>query len=269
VTQTLDPLIGRERELNTVSAVLAARQPAFVVISGAVRMGKSALLGAMRERARDNGWFVIPGDDEAFEIHEGISVASMQGMLGDLLADLNRGPGANPFTASAPTDGASQSPPAVVTSLLAGAPLTSVAETFPGAGGLLNALRRAAPVMVAVDVRMSDLTQRSWLTGKFWPTVRDAGITVAIVAVVVDRDDEHALARAATDVLRLGPLDEKAVRSYLETVTSSLPTEELDAYAEAIRHDPGLLSSFSRLLPLVEAPATSSPSPQQGGGSHR
>ena len=269
MAQTLDPLIGRERELETLSAVLAARQPAFVVIGGAVRMGKSALLGAMRERARDDGWFVVPGDDEALEIHEGISVASVQGMLGDLLADLNRGPDTNPFTASAQADGAAQSPPAVVTSLLAGARLTSAAETFPGTGGLLNALRRAAPLMIAVDVRMADRNLRSWLTGKFWPTVRDAGIAVAIVTIVVDEDDEQALARAATDVLSLGPLDEKAVRSYLETVTSGLPTEELDAYAEAIRHDPGLLSSFSRLLPLVETPATSSACPQNGGGSHR
>jgi hypothetical protein len=271
VMQTLDPLIGREREMETLSAVLTARQPALVVIGGGVGMGKSALLGALRERARDDGWFLIPDGDEALDIHEGISVASMEEALEALLSRLNRGTDANPFTAPAPApapgDGASPSPPAVVTSLHAGTQLTSAGGRFAGAGRLLDTLRQLAPAMIAVDVRMPDPTLRSWLTANLWPTVRDAGIPMAIVAVVVDEEDEQALARAATEVLHLGPLDGNAVRSHLETLTSGLPANELDAYVEAVRHDPGLLSSFSRLLPLVAAPANS-PSPEDGGGSH-
>jgi AAA ATPase domain len=267
VVQTLDALIGREREIDTLSAVLVACKPALVVIGGAVGMGKSALLGAMRERAREDGWFLIPDSDEALDVHEGISVASMQEALEDLLVGLNRGTDADPFAAPVPSDVASRSSPAVVTSLLAGARLTSAGGRFPGVGGLLDAMRQLAPIMIAFDVRMADRALRSWLTAKLWPTVRDAGITMAIVAVVVDQEDEQALARAATEVLHLGPLDGKAVRSHLETVTSGLPAKELDAYVEAIRHDPALLSSFSRLLPLVAAP-TSSPAPESGGGSH-
>jgi hypothetical protein len=271
VVQTPDPLIGREREMERLSAVLKARQPAFVVIGGAVGMGKSALLGAVREQARDDGWFLIPDGDEALDVHEGTSVASMQEALDALLTSLHRGTDANPFMAPAPvpvpSDGASPSPPAVVTSLLAGERLTSAGRRFPGAGGLLDALRHLAPVLIAVDVRMPDQALRSWLTERLWPTIRDAGIPMAVITVVVDQDDEQALARAATEVLHLGPLDGNAVRSHLETVTSGLPANELDAYVEAVRHDPGLLSSFSRLLPLVAAPV-SSPSPKDGGGSH-
>jgi hypothetical protein len=272
--QTLDPFIGRERDLNTLSAVLAARQPALVVIGGAVGMGKSALLRAMREQARDDGWRLFPDADEALEVHEGMSVASLQEALEGLLADADRGTDRKPFTASAaaptptPSDGASQSLLAPVTSLLAGAPLTSTGPRFRNVGGLLDALRQLAPAMIAVDVRTPDPAVRSWLTAKLWPAVRHADVIVVIVAVVVDKEDEQALARAATKALHLGPLDASAVRSHLETVTSGLPAKELDAYAEAISHDPGLLSSFSRLLRLVAAPTTSSPPPKNGGGPH-
>jgi len=269
--QTLDYLIGRERELETLSGVLAARQPALVVIGGAVGMGKSALLGAMRQRAGDDGWCLLPAGDEVLEVHEGMSVASLQGALEGLVAYVGRGAERKPFTdppASAPGDGTSQSPPAAVTSLLAGTRLTLASWRFRAVSGLLDPLRQLAPAMIALDVRLPDRAVWSWLTAKLWPAVRAADVTTVIVAVVLDKEDERALARAATTVLHLGPLDARAVRSYLETVTSALPPSELDGYAEAIRHDPGLLSSFSRVLPLTVPPATSSLPPTSGGGPH-
>lgn len=129
---------------------------------------------------------------------------------------------------------------------------------FWAGGGLIDLLRQLAPVMIALDVRMPDRAVVSWLTAKFWPAVRAADVTTVIVVVVVDKEDERALASAATTALHLGPLDVDAVRSHLETVTSALSPSELDGYAEAIRHDPGLLSSFSRVLPLTVASATGS-----------
>ena len=266
--QTLDYLIGRERELETLSDVLAARQPALVVIGGAVGMGKSALLGAIRQRAADDGWRLLPDGAEVLEVHEGMSVASLQGALERLVAYADRGTEREPFTAptaSAPGDGTSQSPPAAVTSLLAGTRLMSASLRSRAVGGLLDPLHQLAPAMIALDVRTPDRAVLSWLTAKLWPAVRAAGVTTVIVAVVVDKEDERALASAATTVLHLGPLDAHAVRSHLETVTSALSPSELDGYAEAIRHDPGLLSSFSRVLRLTGAPATSSAPANEAG----
>jgi hypothetical protein len=269
--QTLDYLIGREHELETLSRVLAARQPALVVIGGSVGMGKSALLGAMRQRADDDGWYLLPGNDEVLEVHEGMSVSSLRGALEGLVAYADRGTERKSFTdpaAPAPSDGASQSPRAAVTSLLAGTRLTSASWRYRAVGGLLDSLRQLAPVMIGLDVRMPDRSVWTWLTAKLWPAVRAADVTTVIVAVVVDKEDERALAGAATTVLHLGPLDVGAVRSYLETVTSALSPSELDGYAEKIRHDPGLLSSFSRVLPLAVAPATSPPPLKNGGEPH-
>ena len=264
----LDYLVGRERELETLSDVLAARQPALVVISGAVRMGKSALLGAMRKRAGDDGWCLLPGADEVLEVHEGMSVDSLQEALEGMVAQADRETERKPFTApqaSAPGDGTSQPPLAAVTSLLAGTRLMWANWRFRAVGGLIAPLRQLAPVMIALDVRMPDRAVSSWLTAELWSAVRTADVTTVIVAVVIDKEDEQALATAATTVLHLGPLDVNAVRSHLETVTNALSPRELDGYAEAIRHHPGLLSSFSRVLPLAVAPATASPPSTKGG----
>lgn len=265
--QTLDFLIGRESELETLSGVLAARQPALVVISGPVRMGKSTLLGAMRNRAGGEGWQLLPDAGEVLEVHDGMSVTSLREALEGMVASADRERERKPFTAAqaAPDDGTPRPPLAAVTSLLAGTRLMLGNWRFRAVGGLIDALRQLAPVMIAFDVRMPDRAVSSWLTTTLWPALRAADVTTVIVAVVVDKEDERALARAATTVLHLGPLDVRGVRSHLETVTSALSDRELDGYAEAIRHDPGLLSSFSRVLPLAVAPAASSPPPTKGG----
>jgi hypothetical protein len=266
--QTLDYLIGRERELETLSDVIAARQPALVVISGAVRMGKSSLLGAMRQRAGDDGWRLLPEADQVLEVDERTSVASLQGALRSMVAYADRETERKPFTvppALATGDETSQPPLAAVSSLLAGTRLTPASWRFRAVGGLIDPLRRLAPVMIALDVRTPDRAVSSWLTAKFWPAIRAADVTAVIVVVVVDREDERTLTRAATTRMRLGPLEAGAVRSYLETITSALSPSELAGYAEAIRHDPGLLSSFSRVLPLTVAPGTNSPPPPKEG----
>lgn len=97
--QTLDYLIGREHELEMLSGVLAARQPALIVIGGAVGMGKSALLGTLRQRAGDDGWCLLPGGDEVLEVHDGMSVASLQEALEGLVAYADRGTERTPFMA--------------------------------------------------------------------------------------------------------------------------------------------------------------------------
>ena len=261
-------LIGRDRELETFSGLLAARQPAFVVIGGAVGIGKSALLGAMRQLASDDSWYLFPAGDEALTIDDQMSVPSLVTTFEDLVADADRGMERRPFVgleASTSGDGGSQVPIAAVSSLLAGTRLTSARSRSRAAQGPLDALSQLTPIMVALDVRTPDQAVRSWLTDKLWRAVSDAGIATIIVAVVVDKEDEAALAKSATRVMHLGPLPARAVRLVLEKVTSGLPDSELDGYAEAIRNDPGLLSCFSRLLPLVAAPATSSPSEEDRG----
>jgi hypothetical protein len=218
----------------------------------------------MRQQAGDDGWRLLPGDDQVFEVHEGTSVASLQEALKGAAAYADRETERKPFTVpqtSAPGDETSQPPLAAVTSLLAGTRLTPARWRSRAVGGLIASLRQLAPVMIALDVRTPDRTVSSWLTAKLWPAIRAADVTTVIVAVVVDREDERALARAATTAVRLDPLDVQAVRSHLETITSALSPGELDGYAEAIRHDPGLLSSFSRVLPLAVAPATDAPPP--------
>ena len=261
-------LIGRDRELETFSGLLAARQPAFVVMGGAVGIGKSALLGAMRQLASDDSWYLFPAGDEALTIDDQMSVPSLVTTFEDLVADADRGMERRPFVgleASTSGDGGSQVPIAAVSSLLAGTRLTSARSRSRAAQGPLDALSQLTPIMVALDVRTPEQAVRSWLTDKLWRAVSDAGIATIIVAVVVDKEDEAALAKSATTVMHLGPLPARAVRLVLEKVTSGLPDSELDGYAEAIRNDPGLLSCFSRLLPLVAAPATSSPSEEDRG----
>jgi hypothetical protein len=266
--QALEYLIGRERELETLSGVLAARQPVLVVISGAVGMGKSALLGAVQEQAGGHGWRRLPDGDQVLEVHDGMSVASLEEALKSMVAHADRETESKSFTvppAQAPDGETSQPPLAAVTSLLAGKRLMSASGRSRTVSGLIDPLRQLAPVIITLDVRTPDRAVSSWLTAKFWPAVHATDAAIVIVAVVADRGHEQALAKAATTVLRLGPLDFRAVRSHLETITSALSPEELDGYTEAIRHDPGLLSSFSRVLPLTVAPATNSPPPLKEG----
>jgi len=255
-------IIGRERELETFSDLLTAHQPAFLVIGGSVGIGKSALLNAMRQAAEDGSWHLVPDGDEALTIDDQTTVASLEAAIKNLVVDAGRGAERKPFVGPETVtsgDGIPQVPIAAVSSLLTGTSLTPVSSRYRAVSGLLEALRQLAPVVISLDVRAPGRAVRSWLTTNLWPAVRADRIAAVIVAVVVDQEDEAALARSATNVLHLGPLPARAVRLHLESVASALTDSELDGYTEAIRNDPGLLSSFSRLLPLLATSATSSP----------
>ena len=56
------PLLERERQLTRLSALLAAArsgQPALAVVEGSAGAGKSAVLGALKARAREQGFMVL------------------------------------------------------------------------------------------------------------------------------------------------------------------------------------------------------------------
>src|SRR5215213_9619520 len=57
-------LIGRDKELAQVEAILKHRKSALVVVSAPAGMGKTSLLQEIRARAMEQGWHTTYSDSE-------------------------------------------------------------------------------------------------------------------------------------------------------------------------------------------------------------
>jgi hypothetical protein len=228
-------LIGRDRELSELKALLDAPRGSLALVTGPLGMGKSTLFGALADHARQDGWRVVGDADGArLTIHPDATETSVAERLRELLR-------LDPLHAAAvrppPKRGRAGFP----------SPAGKYARTYsPALGDLILSL---APVLIIVDGYWPPPELERRLISHVLPQLRPGRVVLGIAA------DEEAsterLAAEATCVLRLGPLDEVAVRALLESAAASctpLTARETETYVRAAANEPRLLLPLRRVL---------------------
>jgi hypothetical protein len=220
-------LIGRDRELAEVGAILEQRKPALVIVSAVTGMGKTRLLQMIAARAVEQGWHAAYSDSEGeLSVVPATTEESFRDRLLELL-DISTEDGV-----SDTTTGRSR-------------PLHLLAER----------LRRRAPALVVIDGYRPEPGFASWFVNRFIKDVRQAG-TPVVVVVADQAGNVEGLRPSADKTLTLGPLDWQAIRDHFESVGQQIapPMEpaELEVYVEAASKDPEKLDILTRVLTLAQ-----------------
>lgn len=222
-------LIGRDKELAQVEAILEHHGPALVVVSAPTGAGKSSLLQEIYARATEQGWRAAYSDSEG---PFSVAPSTTERTFGQRMLEL-----LGVFTSEAfsPT----------MTSQVWADPLHS----------LLDQLDRREHVLLIIDGYEPEPRFAHWYTSSFIEGVRYAEAPVAVI--VSDQSSNLAELRPIADeVIDLGPLDQQAVRQHLELIGRQIapPMEasELDAYVKFACKDPGKLAFLKRVLTLAQ-----------------
>lgn len=254
-------IVGRDTELRLLRAPLERHTAALALVCGEAGIGKSTLVRAVREEARQRHWLVIPNDDEAIEVGYGDNDVTFLREFKRQLTHALTQRGDEPI-ARAEEEPPHQRVRAKVKSLLAGTELPAMTPGRRRSSELSSQLRQAAPVAVTVNLHAPDTGMARWF-GKLWRDIRAEDGPVVVLAML-DEDPEPSLATAADQIIRLGPLGRDEVLVRLVAAAGQLPMRELIDYAEVIRNDLRLFDSYLRLLPLTR-PTTPSPSSSARG----
>jgi hypothetical protein len=237
-------LIGRDRELAQVDAILERRQPALVVVSAVTGMGKTSLLRVVEARAIEQGWHtayrdgegelsVVPATtEETFreQVLTLLGISTEENFV-DTITD-------QPRLRALPT--------------------------------LAEQLRRRVPVLLIIDGYRTEPGFDDWFTKRFIEDIKRDEMPVIIV-VADQAGNVDRLRPFADEVITLGPLDQQAVKQYFESIWQRIvpPMEagELGVYVEAACEDPAKLAILTRVLALAQpGESSTSLSSTYGGG---
>jgi hypothetical protein len=220
---------ARARELAHLHAVLAARRPALVVLTGAPGMGKTTLLETWGARASALGWEVAGGD--ACRRLAVTPSTDERGFRAALLA------------ATCETDDGARRARARAT---VSAPPARRRALDP----LLNELARRAPFLVLLDDYCPNPQFAEWFEDGFLPELSRCGAAVVIGAAVRVAE---CLSHRADRVVALGKLAPADVHEALASLGGALRPPlapyELEVYAKEARV-PAVLDSLMRVLKL-------------------
>ena len=223
---------ARARELAHLHAVLAARRPALVVLTGAPGMGKTTLLETWAGRATALGWEVA-GGDACRRLTVGPSTDERAFRAALLAATCENDNGARLARARATVS----APPARRRTL----------------DPLLNELARRAPFLIVLDDYCPNPQFEEWFEDGFLPELRRCGAAVVVGLAV---RGPHHLGDDADRVVALGKLAPADVHAALASLDGALPTplepREREVYLQQARV-PAVLDSLLRVLALEAA----------------
>jgi hypothetical protein len=226
-------LVARDRELAALDGLLESGEPKLALLQGEDGAGKSSMLRAVEDLARQRGWAAVRSrDDRSLRI--GASTTER-----DLLFEVER----------------LIETPVAHTATVASATLRRRKSAAPHP--LVVRLAEEAPVAVLIDGYRPSAELARWWTTEVIPGLREEGCPVLVA--VADRDEPLApLVPLADLVIELGPLDRTALAHFLRAVGDGLAPplseEELDAYVDATSAAPGQLSPLLAALELAKAP---------------
>jgi hypothetical protein len=230
-------LVGRDRELSQIEAILKHGRPALVVVSAATGMGKTSLLREVHERTIKQGWHTAYSDSEG-----GLSVVpttTEETFRQRVLTLLDISTEESYFDTLT-----SQSQPSSLHSLP-------------------EHLRRWAPILLIIDGYRPAPDFANWFTTSFIENVTHAG--APLVVVVADQGGNvDGLLPFADKIITLGPLDPRSVKQHFESVgrqiAPPMKEAELDIYVKAACKDPARLVALTRVLMLAQPGEVSTPS---------
>ena len=220
----------REAEHRALYEVLAARQPAVVLVCGSPGMGKTWLLRELRARTTSESWYVasdLDGGDLRIDPQ-----TSPRDFRSGVLDAIKTEPGDDRSRIRRET--AKADPPAHSRRL----------DPF------VEELARHAPVLIIIDDYRPGAAFARWFEGSFLPQARECA--AAVVVVVAQPLGGGRLAGLATvPGVELSGLAPDEIRWVLQRDTADvdppLSGEELDVYAQEIRN-PQELGSLIRAL---------------------
>jgi hypothetical protein len=222
-------LIGREHELDRLGAVLAKAEPAVVVVSGRVGVGRHALVHGACRQAR---WTLLPSESLGLYIEPR---TTPDGFAMRLRGILSVPSGATGATDESALEAAGSDPDALARVLASFAPLVLLLERYRPQ----RALDR-------------------WFADLVLPALRRAEAAV-VLAILDPPEDETRLTRLAEIRVELGALEPQAVRPEIEAAAESafppVDEAELTVYVRGIADRPGVFDSLVRLF-AVELSAT-------------
>lgn len=252
------PLIGREREVALLRSVLERREPAVVLVTGPVGVGKSVVLQEVERIARGLGWNTAyqdergrlqidpttGGDDFCDRVCELLGLTD-EDEPGALLGGLQ----------TYPASDVGRDPDAVVPSRL-----RALARQ-------LRRLARTAPILLIVDSYQPDPAfAREFVRAFVKELARDRA---SVVMMVADRPRNGGLSLPATETVTIGPPAAPAIERYFQDLGRRLQPPmrppELDAYVHRAREDPESIPALTALLELTvtgTGPAPAGPAPQ-------
>jgi len=219
------PLLGRRAEVSHIDTLLTQPESRFVLVSGAVGMGKSKLLRECDSRAGRCGWMVAKGyEDEVLRVtHETNQVTFCRQLWCSLAA--------------------------TSTSTAVKTPNISIQVDQ-----VLDRINAFVKVLVLIDGFHVSPEFSPWFKDVFLAALKHC--RAPVLTMVADISAElTALETLADEQINLGPLDRAEVREYFlaikELVAPPLKETEIETYVEQGSPHPDLLAGLLRLLPLA------------------
>ena len=210
---TRDTAVGRDAELAVLEEELSGARAGLVLVVGEPRIGKSHLLRALRWQAAARGTVVVPEDADSDG--EWVSVDKQM-----TIEDFRR----------------------------------KITSRLGSIGSHRDELGPEGVHLVLVYGYRPHDEFHAWFTHEFVPGLAD-GTPRRVVVVSGTAPDLANLAPLAHRQIFLGPLPRAPVvaelRALNERLADRMSDVELQAYADAVTTDPGLLDAFIHLLPMT------------------
>lgn len=234
-------LIGREEELDRMTAFLDRGEPALVLVSGAAGVGKTIFLQAAGAAARARGWSTVPAAaDGALEIGP---ETTREWFSGRMRADLD----IPAHDVLAPTAGDFE-----------GGAAQRTAPASPADPLVEQLARRRGRVLLLVDGYLPSAQFGTWFRDVFTGGLIRSHRTQVVVAVADEPASLSSLEPAASARIDLGPLSASAIRRHFYNLRAQPPlrADEIQVFTEEAAARPELLPVLGRLLtlPVAEAP---------------
>jgi hypothetical protein len=209
-------LVGRDKELSTFDRVIAAGKSALIIVTSDPNMGKSSLLGAFGQRAKQRDYIVFPEATTPEGFSTSISIDRK------ITKEEFRQAISLPLTAGAITN-------------------TDLYEV------------NSKSALILIDGYRPQQEFEDWFINEF--ILQSAAATPPrIVVVAAAASDVERLKPYATKEMLLKPIARRAIVTYLHTLNDTLQDKmqekEIRVYAGALCQKPSLIEALGRLLKI-------------------
>lgn len=236
-------LIGRDIEIDSFKQVLKAKASALVIVTSEPRMGKSTLLQAFGQIAKEAGWCVIGAVIDVDNPSEALVIdwdTTEQSFHEAILTQSPR--------ESTITDTLGQSAAAV----------PSIGMSIGVAKDASSADLRATnppdpPKVILVDRYHPNPEFEMWFARTYIATLKQNQSPIIVVVAAYPADGEN-LTKLANRTINLGSIPEGAIRQQLrqlnENIILKMKSDEMNAYIAELSKNPDMIGPLTRLLQL-------------------
>ena len=230
-----DVVVGRSFELSLFKAILSARKPGLIMLTGERGSGKTSLLSLVRQHAISAGWNVAPQRGESLNVDADTTEESFSAQLRTLIVSPSEKsfieksvPRASNVTGESSSDATVSLP--IVEQMCARVPFLLLIDGFEGEEGF-----------------------STWFKTLFLQNVRAS--KCPLIVIVAERAGVSGLESSADQTVALKKIDIAPIREHFERLgpqlTPPIEAAELEVYINSAHRRPDLLNSLTRVLSLA------------------